>query len=108
METITKQQFISAVELVEYYPNALEIIKKYLEQINVQQPLTKSISIYRWLNTVGKEASVRLVKALCTVKSDGTPYFNNIEDVTKENMLKLRKVGRGTWYEFERIISHNG
>jgi hypothetical protein len=108
METITKQQFISAVELVEYYPNALEIIKKYLEQLNIQYRCIKSTDIDQWLNTVGKEASIRLVKALRTTKADGTPYFSNIESITKENMLKLRKIGLGTWFEFERIINHNG
>jgi hypothetical protein len=108
METITKQQFISAVELVEYYPNALEIIKKYLEQLNIQYRYIKSTDIDQWLNTVGKEASIRLVKALRTTKADGTPYFSNIESITKENMLKLRKIGLSTWFEFERIINHNG
>ena len=107
METITKQQFISAVELLEFYPNALEIVKKYLEQINIQYSPTKSTDINQWLNTVGKESSIRLVKALRTTKADGTPYFSNIESITKENMLKLRKIGLGTWFEFERIINHS-
>jgi hypothetical protein len=104
METITKQQFVSAVELVEFYPNALEIIKKYLEQLNYDSQIKTRLSVKDWITANGRDASPRLLKALNTKDANGNPFFTDIYKITANDFLSIPKVGRGTWFEFRDFL----
>jgi DNA-directed RNA polymerase alpha subunit len=90
---VTKEEYLSALEIVEKYHEQILKDKRAIEDVD------KTLVI-DWLETVN--ASVRLVNAL----TKGKPKpFEYIEDINAEKFLKVKRVGKNTLEELEDLLN---
>lgn len=101
---ITEKEYLDALTTVEAYKAQQEAERlKYLTPIRTW---TESVNLYGYRDKRGNthgSVGTRLFNVLWGKKRSGEPYFVFVEDITRDQFLKVRNAGTLTWDYFVKL-----
>ena len=94
---ITREDYLSALELIDQYHRQLN------SDVNVNTFSNKT-EIESWINSLEYEPSKRLYNVLHKprYREDEKP-FKYVEDINRANFMGLANAGKKTWKEFAEL-----
>jgi len=102
---ITEKQFLDALDIVKKYQKQIDLLVNKVEK---QNNLPLELFLYNY--KIGKydfKISRRLYLLLCQLnvfKHIHNYTLINMQDFKRENFLKVKGVGHGTWCELNEIL----